>query len=106
MAADLAEISKYLLPEKIRIKGRFIPPFTIDLKNKSSDSLSVIDPRIQMSFLGGTLAFEYRATTGELNPINPDELKTPTWFDTAGKFWVIAGILILIIIGWKLLRRI
>ena len=98
-------------PIKIRVSGKFIPAFTIDLSKPPSPSektgiLNILNPKIQI--LAGGVAYEADYSTRQIREIDPAIFNKDTFIDTISKLGVIPTIAILtgaVIITLKLLRR-
>lgn len=98
-------------PIKVRISGRFIPAFTIDISKKPTTAekvgiLNILNPKVQL--LLGNMAYEMDYATRELKPIDPRIFEKDTLIDSIAKFGIIPSILLsaLTIYGIiKLIRR-
>jgi len=98
-------------PIKIRVSGRFIPSFTIDLSKKPTKAektgiLNVINPKVTM--LIGDVAYEFDYATRELKEADPAIFNKDTFLDTVSKLGVIPTIAIITgtaLIALRILRR-
>ena len=93
------------IPIKVRVKGRFIPAFTID-PTKPSKGGSIIDllqPKIDV--LVGNYAYEID-TKGNVKPIDPRVFQYPTLLDRISEMGFIPTLAILGGIGYLIYKGI
>lgn len=98
-------------PIKVRISGRFIPAFTIDLSKKPTKAektgiLNVLNPKVTL--LVGNTAYEFDYSTRELRPTDPKIFEKDTFIDTISKLGILPTIAIVtgtVFMTLKILRR-
>jgi len=98
-------------PVKVRVSGRFIPSFTIDLSQKPTKAektgiLNILNPKVTL--LMGNMAYEFDYSTREFTPADPKIFEKDTFIDTISKLGIIPTIAIIAgtaFIVLKILRR-
>jgi len=93
---QIEQIFRLFRPQKIRVSGRFIPDFTIDMTKPSTGPgiLSVIKPKVSILF-PGDIAVEYEYGSNRVKAVDPRVFLQETTFDKLQKLgWVFLGFII------------